>query len=229
MDCIISAKSMKVGKAAGFTNDRLRHVEQHVSRPIGVERLDEAAVHRPRQASLPTPACERRAGFDIGNGGRRYEPRTPHTVANEPGAVLFDVELHESARIEVQRHRLPSMTALAIEAPRIRVGRADPRGLPPVQRATPSRTMASIRLSPSASAGGEMTAMGRPRSVTNTRSPVFTRPRNSLSLFLSSRMPTVVTIYCGHNTVRSRPHCQTKPDYPFTLPAVSPSTMYFCK
>src|SRR5438128_8056487 len=77
--------------------------------------------------------------------------------------------------------------------PRTRAGCADPRGFPPPQEAKPSRTIPATSRCSTDTSGGDMTATGRPRSVTVMRSPSATLLRNSLNRFFRSRTPTFAT------------------------------------
>ena len=66
-------------------------------------------------------------------------------LMDERGALFGNVQLDESARIQIERHRRSSITASATEAPLSRAARNDPVGFPPSQWAVPSRSIASIR------------------------------------------------------------------------------------
>src|SRR5262249_6074387 len=156
-------------------DERLDDLDGEISRPVLVESMDHPAVLACRERSFMAAPRQRGSHLHVRERGGRDHVCLVRSAPHDGCALLVDVELYEGAGIEVEPHPRSSITAAATGLPFTFGGRFNPRGLPPAQRATPTRSMASMRWSAVLATGGEMTATGRPRSVTTRRSPARAR------------------------------------------------------
>jgi hypothetical protein len=206
MDGIVRAEHVRLGQARCRGQHSLGDVDPYGAAPGILKMFDGAALVRRRELACAPATRERRPHFTVRDRRRREAGRPRDGVAHERRPFLrFDVVLQECAGVQIEDQRRSSITVSEIGLPRSRTRRRGSGGLPPSHLARPSRTIARSCSSSGVSAAGTMTASGRPRSVTVTRSPSAARRRNSLSRFLSSRTPTVVILIvatswhkCGH-------------------------------
>ena len=145
MDSIVGPQPMRLGEAGPLPNEGVRDTHDKVSRPIGIEIANNPPVVSDRDSPLMATSYEGGSGLDIGDGRRGDQSGLINCPPDKGRSLFFHIELHKGAGIKVQSHRRSSMTAWATVGPLIRGGRRAPRGFPPSQWATPSRSMASAR------------------------------------------------------------------------------------
>jgi hypothetical protein len=87
------------------------------------------------------------------------------------GTVFFDVELDETAGVEIEDQRRSSRTMAEALFPRVRGRRREPAGLPPLHSAAPASTSSQARFADVLSSRGISRATDRPCSVITILSP----------------------------------------------------------
>jgi hypothetical protein len=193
MNGIVGAEMVPISERGGLSDQPIAHLQPDVARPVGIQLADEMPVLAGRKVAGPSPSRKGGSGLDVCGGRRGHDRRFGDVLSRRRGTRFLDVELHERAGIDVEPQRRSSRTVELTGLPRTRAGRVAPRGFPPPQDAIPSRTIPAIVSCSAGASGGDITATGRPRSVTVMRSPSATRRRNSLRRFFRTRTPTVVT------------------------------------
>src|SRR5689334_21025111 len=158
----------------------LDHVE---GQPVRLDPLD--ALPTSRQ----TDGANR---LHVANPTHRPRPGILHRGNHQLAAILLDIALDESARIEVEHQRSSSRsdkTSPDAERPvpngrGERLGRGRAAGV-----ILPSATSLRMRSSPRRAAAGTMSATAFPCLVTLICSPSSTRCKTLLRLVFNSRMP----------------------------------------
>ena len=193
MNRIVGPERVPIRERNGLPDEPVGDLQPHVSLPVRVELGDETPMLTDRQVACASTSRECRACLDVRDRRGRHENGLAHLRPRRRRTNFLDVELHEGAGIEIEVQRRSSRMVRLTGLPRTRAGCAAPRGFPPPQEASPSRTIPATIACSGGASGGAMTATGRPRSVTVMRSPPATRRRNSLNRFFRFRTPTVVT------------------------------------
>jgi len=145
---------------------------------LGPDEADPVLVVDPNAVlalAIAREGLEAVAGRDPGD--RRGSATPSRRDFRLRGAALFDVELDETAGVEIEDQRRSSRTMADALFPWIRGRRLDPLGLPPLQLATPVSTRSQARRGASFLSNEISRATECPCSVITIRSPFRARFR----------------------------------------------------
>src|SRR5215210_3423443 len=177
METVESAESMLLCQISRGSPDRRSDFQREVARPVLIQIGFGQRVLLGTQSTFTAEARKGAPRFGIGDHRGTGQRRLVDETLDLGGAAFFDVELDETAGVEVEDQRRSSRTMADALFPRARGRRLDPAGLPPLQLATPFSTRSQARRSVPCPSIEISRATERPCSVITIRSPFRARRR----------------------------------------------------